>query len=148
MIHQWRLRSPRQVSISLWKVAGALVSLKGILLHTHKILVALLWTLSVAYFPHPFWPASIQTLGQGRRTTESLVGYQEFCLSGQCSMHPSQSSYWVSWGWYRTSGHHPFSRLGLLCWPTGLCDLWIVPISSISWIWALMSLYICGGMHL
>ena len=30
----------------------------------------------------------------------------------------------------------------------GLCDLQIAPISNISWIWALMSSYIWGGMHL
>ena len=36
MIHQWRLQSPRQVSISLWKVVGALVNPKGILLHLQK----------------------------------------------------------------------------------------------------------------
>ena len=35
-MHQWRLRSPRQVYISLWKVVGALVSLKGIHLHSQK----------------------------------------------------------------------------------------------------------------
>ena len=29
-----------------------------------------------------------------------------------------------------------------------LCDLWIAPISNISWIWALTSSYIWGGMHL
>ena len=29
-----------------------------------------------------------------------------------------------------------------------LCDLWIEPISNISWIWALTSSYIWGGMHL
>ena len=30
----------------------------------------------------------------------------------------------------------------------GLCDLWMAPISNISWIWALTSLYMWGGMHL
>ena len=29
-----------------------------------------------------------------------------------------------------------------------LCDLWIAPISNISWIWALTSSYILGGMCL
>ena len=30
----------------------------------------------------------------------------------------------------------------------GLCHLWIAPISNISWIWALTSSYMWGGMHL
>ena len=51
---------------------------------------------SVAYSPHPFQPASTWTSGQGRRTTESLVGYQESCLSGVVSMHPLQSGYLAS----------------------------------------------------
>ena len=29
----------------------------------------------------------------------------------------------------------------------GLCDLWMTPISNISWIWALTSSYIWGGIH-
>ena len=29
-----------------------------------------------------------------------------------------------------------------------LCDLWMAPISNISWIWALTLLYIWGGIHL
>ena len=33
-MHQFKLRSPKQLSISLWKVAGALVAPKGILLHS------------------------------------------------------------------------------------------------------------------
>ena len=36
MIHQFKLRSPRQLSINLWKVAGALVVPKGILLHSNN----------------------------------------------------------------------------------------------------------------
>ena len=33
-MHQFKLRSPRQLYINLWKVAGALVAPKGILLHS------------------------------------------------------------------------------------------------------------------
>ena len=49
--------------------------------------------LSVACSPHLFQPASIQISGQGKRTTESLVGYQGFHLSVAVSMHPLQSGY-------------------------------------------------------
>ena len=33
-MHQFKLRSPKQLSINLWKVARALVAPKGILLHS------------------------------------------------------------------------------------------------------------------
>ena len=120
--------------------------------------------LSVAYSPHPFQPASIQTSGQGRRTTESLVGYQGFHLSGAASMHPSQSGCWVYWGLYRTSGHHPFSGLGLLHWSTDhvtygysvrpwrskaskthLFDAWVLVSLAVLVRWTTNSIWLAGA---
>ena len=45
----------------------------------------------------------------------------------------------------RTPSFFPTNTTALA---NGLGDLWIAPISNISWIWALMLSYIWGGMHL
>ena len=58
---------------------------------------------SMVYFPHPSWPASIGTSGQGKRNIESLVSYQVFCWYGVVSMHPKWSGCSASWSQYRTS---------------------------------------------
>ena len=83
---------------------------------------------SMVCFPHPSWPVSILTSGQEKRTTESLASYQVFHQCGVGSMHPSWSSCSVSWGWYRTSDCHPFSRPGLLSSPW---TVWLVHYTNI-----------------
>ena len=117
MIHQWRLRSPRQVSISLWKVAGHWWVQKASLC-THRSPLVPWWMQLMVYSPHPSWPANIPTSGQLKRATAVPASYQGSHLYGVVSMHPWWSGYSASWGQYRTSGSCPFSRPGLLCYCT------------------------------
>ena len=140
-MHQWRLRSPRQVSISLWKVAGALVSMKGILL-THRSLTAPtvnavsgLLSSSILTCQYPDFRSSEENHLEPCKLSRvlSILGSEYASLMVQLFsfLRSIQNLRLLSFFQTRTTvlAH-------------GLCNLWIAPISSISWIWALTSSYI------
>ena len=113
MIHWLRLRSPRQVSMDHWKVAGSLANPQGIPLHSQNP-NSPMETWSEVCTPHPSWPASTQTSGQVKGTIGTPAGYWGFPWCGIASKHPSQSNSSASWGQYRKLGSHPSFRPGLL----------------------------------
>ena len=145
-MHQWRLRSPRQVSISLWKVAGMLGSLNGILLDSQK----------------PNGP-TVNAVNGLLSSSISTCQYPDCRLSEENHCEPCKlSSVSSMWGnEYASLMVQLFSFLRSIqnlrlsyffqtrttVLAHGLLTFWIAPLSSISWIWALTLSYMRGGIH-
>ena len=101
--------------INLWKVAGALVSLKGILSHSQNPIgptmnaVNGLLSSSILTCQYP------QTSGQVKRTIGTPANYQgshQWKVMSRCPWWYNCS---ISWGQCRTSGSHLSFRLQPLC---------------------------------
>ena len=123
MICQWRLRSPKQVSINLWNSGWGIGESKR---HPFALIepqqsyckCCQRFTLLI----HLNLPVARFQI-KGGKPTESLGGYQAFHQSGAVSRHPLQFIHLAFWGLYRTSGHHPFSEPTPLHWPTD-CEIY------------------------
>ena len=145
-MYQWRLRSPRQVSISLWNIARALVSLKGILSHSQK----------------PSGP-TVNAVNGLLSSSILTCQYPDFRSREENHWEPCKLSSVLSiWGSeYASLMVQLFSFLRLIQNPRllsffwtrttalahGLCDFWIAPISSTSWMSALTSSWMWEGIH-
>ena len=132
VIHQFKFRSPRQLSINLWKVAGALVASRDILLHSKKprgpIVKAVycLLSSSISTFQYPDFKSRDEKVQDPSSLSKvsSILGklYASFTVLKLSFLRSMQNLNSLFFFLTNTTALHQGLSDGLMC-----------PMSNISW---------------